>query len=87
MYSTRQQRGSGDLKDSWTVMSSQTHPGYGKCADIRSIVMLMALFERDIFFGASFASDLMLIWDVCLRLAPCLSPNQSVSKLPSQTSA
>lgn len=60
---------SGDLRDGWTVMSSQTHPGYGKCADIRSTVTLM------------------LIWDVCVRLAPCLSPNQSVSKHQSQTSA
>lgn len=78
---------SGDLRDGWTVMSSQTHPGYGKCADIRSIVMLVALFERDIFFVASFASALVLIWDVCVHLAPCLSPNQSVSKLQSETSA
>lgn len=83
MCSRRQQRGSGDLKDGWTVMSSQTHPGYGKCADIRSVVMLVALFQRDLCF----ASALVLIWDVCLRLAPCLSPNQSVSKLHSRTSA
>lgn len=39
-------RQSGDLTDDLVVVSSQTHPGCGKCADIRSIVILMVFSEK-----------------------------------------
>lgn len=40
---------SGGLMADLIVMSSQTHPGCGECADICSFVMLMAVFEKRTF--------------------------------------